>query len=51
MQENLSHREESHPAQVIEYALQMSVVFEPSFNWWGFHVLNQHDDHHIGQAT
>ncbi len=37
--EKLSDLKESHPLQVVEYAVEMGVDHEPSFNWWVPHKL------------
>ncbi len=34
---------ESHPVQVAEFAIQMSIALEPGFNWWVFSVLKKRD--------
>ncbi len=41
--EKLSEVKESHPLQMAEYAVEMGVDREPSFNWWVPHTLNQCD--------
>ncbi len=39
--EKLSDLKESHPVQVAEFAIQMGVALEPSFNWWVFCVVKK----------
>ncbi len=41
--EKLSYVKESHPLQIAEYAVSMSVNHKPGFNWWVPHMLKKHD--------